>query len=114
MRSLFVDFRIADIIHPEPAEVLRQLYEHNGLSGEVIAVTDDGDCPEQFVVVRVANLPEPVIVPACSARPREVSAGTLDAHDADANHGDACDELHVVQRVGRDSLTMVPTDSNLF
>jgi hypothetical protein len=59
-----VQFRVGDIIHPYPVEVLCQLYEKNALRGEVIAVTDDGCQPAGFLVVRVPGLAEPIIVPA--------------------------------------------------
>ena len=58
-----VQFRIADIIHPSPVFVLRQLFENNVLEGEVIAVTHDGSEPDNFLVLNVPGVSEPVIVP---------------------------------------------------
>lgn len=62
-----VHFRVRDIIHPRPVEVLYELYEQNCLQGEVIALTDDGQEAGGYMVVRVRGLSEPVIVPACQA-----------------------------------------------
>ncbi len=59
-----VRFLVRDIIHPHPVEVLYELYEKDCLQGEVIALTDDGQEPEGFMVVQVRGLREPVIVPA--------------------------------------------------
>jgi hypothetical protein len=64
-----VQFLVRDIIHPHPVEVLCELYQHNQLEGEVIATTDDGRQPNGYLVVRVPNVSEPVIVPAQSVRP---------------------------------------------
>jgi hypothetical protein len=64
-----VQFPICDIVHPRPLEVLRELFQHHHLQGEVIAVTDDGQEPGGFLVVRIPNLREPVIVPARAALP---------------------------------------------
>jgi hypothetical protein len=72
-------FLVRDIIHPRPVEVLYELYEKNCLQGEVIALTDDGQEPEGFMVVQVRGLSEPVIVPAgkvgAFSEPVESSAG---------------------------------------
>jgi hypothetical protein len=59
-----VRFAVCDIIHPQPLEVLRELFQDHCLQGEVIATTDDGQEPGGFLVVRLPNLREPVIVPA--------------------------------------------------
>ena len=64
-----VQFLVRDIIHPHPAEVLYELFQNSTLEGEVIATTDDGREPNNFVVVRVANVSEPIIVPAHSVFP---------------------------------------------
>jgi hypothetical protein len=59
-----VRFLVRDIVHPRPVEVLYELYEKDCLQGEVLALTDDGQEPEAFMVVQVRGLREPVIVPA--------------------------------------------------
>lgn len=58
-----VEFLVKDIIHPDPAHVLSELYAQQCLAGEVVAVTDDGQEPGGFAVVRVEGLSEPVIMP---------------------------------------------------
>jgi hypothetical protein len=62
-----VRFAVCDIIHPQPLEVLRELFQDHCIQGEVIATTDDGQQPGGFLVVRIPNLSEPVIVPARAA-----------------------------------------------
>ena len=64
-----VQFTIGDIVHPQPSEVLQELFQNHFLEGEVIATTDDGQSPERFLVVRIPHLREPVIVPARAALP---------------------------------------------
>lgn len=56
-----VRFRVGDVVHPRPVQVLLELFHHLNLEGEVVAVTTDGDA--QYVVVRVAGLKDVVIVP---------------------------------------------------
>jgi hypothetical protein len=64
-----VRFRVGDIIHPNPGQVLCKLYEGNPLHGEVIAVTNDGTQSANYLVVRVQGLDEPVIVPIAKTSP---------------------------------------------
>jgi hypothetical protein len=59
-----IRFPLHAAIHPSPLEILCQLYGHESLQGEVLARTQAGDEPEQFLVVKIAGLDEPVIVPA--------------------------------------------------
>jgi hypothetical protein len=56
-----VRFQVCDLIHPHPAQVLLELFHDHSLEGEVAAVTTDGETP--YLVVRVAGLAEPIIVP---------------------------------------------------
>ena len=56
-----VRFRVEDVVHPRPVQVLLELFRHLNLEGEVVAATTDGET--QYLVVRVAGLEEPVIVP---------------------------------------------------
>jgi hypothetical protein len=67
MPSLTVEFRIKDIVHPTPAQVLLELYGDRRLEGNLIAVTDDGEENNGLFVIRVPGLTEPVIVPAPKA-----------------------------------------------
>jgi len=71
MKPVTVEFLIADIVHPEPSQVLSELYDNKPLSGEVIAVTDDGEKPRRLLVIKVSGLTEPVIVPAASTCRKE-------------------------------------------
>jgi hypothetical protein len=52
---------VEDVVHPRPVQVLLELFRHLNLEGEVVAATTDGET--QYLVVRVAGLEEPVIVP---------------------------------------------------
>lgn len=60
-----VRFRVGDVIHPRPVQVLLELFRHLRLEGEVVAATTDGDAP--YLVVRVQGLSEAVIVPQAKA-----------------------------------------------
>ena len=64
-----VRFLVTDLIHPHPARVLAELFRDLDLEGEVAASTDDGEAP--FLVVRIAGVSEPVIVPLDKVRPVE-------------------------------------------
>jgi hypothetical protein len=67
-----VRFVVTSLIHPHPERVLLELFRDHELEGEVEALTDDGEAP--FLVVRVAGLREPVIVPLGKTRPAEAVA----------------------------------------
>ena len=56
-----VRFRVGDVVHPRPVQVLLELFRHLSLEGEVVTTTSDGELP--YLVVRVAGLSEAVIVP---------------------------------------------------
>ena len=56
-----VRFRVGDVVHPRPVQVLLELFRHLSLEGEVVTTTTDGEAP--YLVVRVAGLTEAVIVP---------------------------------------------------
>jgi hypothetical protein len=62
-----VRFRVGDVVHPRPVQVLLELFRHLNLEGEVVAATTDGEA--QYVVVRVAGLSDVVIVPTERASP---------------------------------------------
>src|SRR5438270_887729 len=64
-----VHFCVGDIVHPYPVQVLCQLYENKSLRGEIIAITNDGCQPGNYVVVRVQGLDEPIIVPIGKTSP---------------------------------------------
>jgi hypothetical protein len=56
-----VQFLVADLVHPHPARVLMEMFQGLTLEGEVAARTTDGAAP--YLVVRIAGLKDPVIVP---------------------------------------------------
>jgi hypothetical protein len=56
-----VRFRVGDVVHPRPVQVLLELFLQLSLEGEVVAATTDGRMP--YLVVRVPGLSEAVIVP---------------------------------------------------
>jgi hypothetical protein len=63
LRQRWVHFRICDIYHPDPAQVLFDLHGSDVLLGQVIDLSDSGLQRDAFVVVEVEGLEEPVIVP---------------------------------------------------
>ncbi len=64
-----IRFRIEDVYHPNGTEVLWELYRGRFLQGELLAVTDDGKKPGNFLVLRVQGIQEPVLLPADKALP---------------------------------------------
>ncbi|HEX5271024.1 MAG TPA: hypothetical protein VFW33_11070 [Gemmataceae bacterium] len=67
-----VCFQVTDLVNPQPARVLLELFQHLQLEGEVAGETTDGKDP--FLVVRVPGLSEPVIVPLAKTWPAEPAA----------------------------------------
>ena len=63
LRHRWVHFRICDVYHPDPAQVLFDLHGSDVLLGQVIDLSDSGLQRDAFVVVEVEGLEEPVIVP---------------------------------------------------
>lgn len=64
-----IQFRIEDVLHPNGTAVLWELYRGHALHGELLAVTDDGREPGNFLVLRVPGVHEPVLLPAAKALP---------------------------------------------
>jgi hypothetical protein len=56
-----VCFQVGDVVHPRPVQVLTEQFRDLSQEGEVVTSTKDGETT--YVVVRVAGLSEPVIVP---------------------------------------------------
>ncbi len=56
-----VRFRVGDVVHPRPVQVLMEMFRQLDLEGQVVASTTDGQT--SYVVVRVTGLSEAVIVP---------------------------------------------------
>jgi hypothetical protein len=61
LHNTTVRFRVGDVVHPCPVQVLMELFRDLSLEGEVVTVTTDGVM--LYLVVRVAGLPEALIVP---------------------------------------------------
>ncbi len=59
--SRTVRFRVGDVVHPRPVQVLLELFRQLSLEGTVVAATTDGETP--YLVVRVPGLSEAIIVP---------------------------------------------------
>jgi hypothetical protein len=63
LRDRWVHFRVCDVYHPDPAQVLVELHGHDVLLGKVIDLSDSGRHREAFVVVEVDGLEQAVLVP---------------------------------------------------
>ena len=63
LRNQWVQFKICDVYHPDPAQVLSDLHGGDLLTGKVIDLSDSGMQREAFAVVEVDGIEEPVIVP---------------------------------------------------
>ncbi len=63
LRNQRVRFKIRDVYHPDPAQVLSDLHGDDLLIGKVIEFSDSGMQKDAFVVVEVEGIEEPVIVP---------------------------------------------------
>jgi hypothetical protein len=58
-----VHFRIRDVYHPDPAQVLIELHGNDVLLGKVIDLSDSGLQAAAFVVVEVEGLEQALILP---------------------------------------------------
>jgi hypothetical protein len=63
-----VSFRILDVYIPDPLKILMDLHGGDILQGKVIDLSDNGIEKEAFLVVEVAGIEQPVIVPAGRVR----------------------------------------------
>jgi hypothetical protein len=63
LRDRWVHFRVCDVYHPDPAQVLMDLHGHDVLLGRVTDLSDSGVQTEAFVVVEVDGIEQAVIVP---------------------------------------------------
>jgi hypothetical protein len=57
-----VNFRVSDVYFPDPAEVLLALHGKDLLQGRVVDVSGGGAKDDQFVVVQVEGIQQPIIV----------------------------------------------------
>lgn len=62
-RDQKVQFKIRDVYHPDPTQVLADLYGDGLLSGQVVALSDSGMQKDAFAVVEVEGIDELMIVP---------------------------------------------------
>jgi len=58
-----VQFKIRDVYHPDPTQVLADLHGDDLLTGKVVALSDSGMQKDAFVVVEVEGIEELIIVP---------------------------------------------------
>ena len=63
LRDRWVHFRIRDIYHPDPAQVLIDLHGNDVLLGKVIDLSDSGMQAAAFVVVEIEGIEQAVILP---------------------------------------------------
>jgi hypothetical protein len=63
LRNQRVQFKICDVYHPDPAQVLSKLHGEDLLSGKIIDLSDSGMQKEAFAVIEVDGIEEPMIVP---------------------------------------------------
>ena len=58
-----VQFKVRDVYHPDPTQVLLDLHGDDLLMGKVVALSDSGMQKDAFVVVEVEGMEELIIVP---------------------------------------------------
>ena len=63
MSESWVEFRIADVYVPEPAQILVELHGKELLRGKIIDLSDADGVKDAFAVVQVQGLLQPVVVP---------------------------------------------------
>jgi hypothetical protein len=63
LRDRWVHFRIRDVYHPDPAQVLIDLHGNDVLLGKVVDLSDSGMQAEAFVVVEIEGIEQAVILP---------------------------------------------------
>lgn len=66
LRNRLVHFRLRDAYLPEPGRLALLLHQEDLLQGEVVDVSDSGAREEDYVVVMVDGLCEPVVVPTAA------------------------------------------------
>ena len=63
VRDQRVQFKICDVYHPDPTQVLLDLHGNDVLVGKVVDLSDSGMQKEAFVVVEVEGIAELMVVP---------------------------------------------------
>jgi hypothetical protein len=62
LRDQKVQFKIRDVYHPDPTQVLADLYGDDFLTGKVVALSDSGMQKDAFAVVEVEGIEALLIV----------------------------------------------------
>jgi hypothetical protein len=62
LRDQRVQFKIRDVYHPDPAQVLLDLHGNDLLTGKVVDLSDSGMQKDVFAVVEVEGIEELLIV----------------------------------------------------
>jgi hypothetical protein len=62
-RDQWVRFKICDVYHPDPTQILLDLHSNDLLVGQVVDVSDSGLQKEVFVIVQVEGIAAPIVVP---------------------------------------------------
>ena len=62
VRNRLVNFRIIDVYHPDPNQLLRELHGEDLLQGVVIDISQGVSPEANFAVVQVEGVPSPVVV----------------------------------------------------
>jgi hypothetical protein len=62
LRDQRVQFKIRDVYHPDPAQVLLDLHGNDLLTGKVVDLSDSGLQKDVFAVVEVEGIEELLIV----------------------------------------------------
>ena len=68
IQGVWVHFAICDIAFPTADVVLHALHADEVVTGRVVDVSDSGATPNAFVVVEIAGLEQPVVVPVAHIR----------------------------------------------
>jgi hypothetical protein len=63
LRDRWVHFRIRDVYHPDPAQVLIALHGNDVLLGKVVDLSDSGMQAKAFAVVAIEGIEQAVILP---------------------------------------------------
>ena len=58
-----VHFKIRDVYHPAPAEIMLDLHGNDLLTGKIIDLSDSGMQKNAFAVIEVEGIQELLIVP---------------------------------------------------
>jgi hypothetical protein len=63
LRHRLVHFSAADIYFPDLAKVLLELHRDKDIEGEVIDFSDSGTRKDDFAVIKVDRISQPLLVP---------------------------------------------------